>query len=795
MSTLLAATNASGIPYAFTIGGGGTVFYQSDRPTNDAMNPTASTGPINLPGINATSIAAYTGADGLPTVVAITGPVSLVYVNHRGPTGNFAEPLAWSGWQRQGNFFATSITAANNATSGPAIFATGADHSVYENQELASATPTTPAVRTGFDRINGIYATSVKAQADGAGFAVFALAGPATYVYESNTLYGGTPGAGGVLRSSPWNPVDGFVATQFDVSQGFGTATTNPGGYRDIVLYAMGADGFLHTDHLVSGSMAGQRSGTGFHPVYSSPATEFDFSVVVTPGAAIVFIHTGAVPIGIPEGGAQVSFVVSVEMTSPTNPDRWSSGVYLNDSLQPTMIVASVDSKGLPILDASKDGFNAGLYVSRVDPSSSLPSGYLFFTFFGDHYDNPIESVISTAGVAGRPVVFVLEGDGSVDVNQDLAASPSGAIDTYSGFARLSGVSATSIAATAESGGIAVFALVGPLGFIFEDQYRPTGDPLQPFAWTGWGQVGNFTASAIAAVTPGGVPNEGPILLAQGANGLIYALASTAPTIPTDPYTFGSPRALPDLLPFTFSARATATGAEIFGLTGRASFAYANLYLPAGSGGASPRQWTGWQALEDEVVLGIAAIAGTGGVPAITGLDGEDFQVIDEYLGSGEQAAWTGFKVIRYDDFLSTAKAASISYGSGLGGSVFVLSNSKIDPLSASEFTPSVLAGGQPSGEIFSSPVTVDSVSVVYPIIFIPTSFALAPDFSLPIIYAAPGDGKNLREQGHPDGKGRRSLSMDAVRPARASPDRMRTVLGPPAASDQIRRLTQFQGH
>lgn len=260
LTSIASTLDANNNPVIFSTISGGSVLVDREVPTNDAANPYRPNGLETLSGLTATSVAAYRAADGSPVVLATTGPESYLYSDAYKPTGNPAQPFAWTGWSPISTFVATSFVAVS-ATSGagPAIFAIGANSNVYEDLYTGSAAT---GSFSDFQRLPGLAATTLAATSDGGGlFRVFALTGPASYVYQDESSNTGT-----TIPTTGWSPLDSNFVTN-SVSVITGPANTTLGGVSPdtLMLFAPGiGDGYLYQNSLVLDNLTGDRTSGGF---------------------------------------------------------------------------------------------------------------------------------------------------------------------------------------------------------------------------------------------------------------------------------------------------------------------------------------------------------------------------------------------------------------------------------------------------------------------------------------------------------------------------------------------------
>jgi len=244
--------------------------------------------------------------------------------------------------------------------------------------------------------------------------------------------------------------------------------------------------------------------------------------------------------------------------------------------------------------------------------------------------------VVSTLGVEGRPVVFTIGSDGQV---YESEAQGTTIFSHYSDFANIPGLNATSLAATTEPNGIALFALTAGSSLVFENQYRPIGVGSS-YAWMGWAPLRGFVATAITAATGGDSASNGPTLFALGLDGNVYAAGSTAPASPSGGYTFASFSVLAGLASSVISVKPTSTGIEVAGLAGPEGNPYVNLDTSG--------TWSGWQLTGDYVASSVLASNSADGGPAVVATSPTGLQAVSDYKGT---SGWAAYQQISFLDF------------------------------------------------------------------------------------------------------------------------------------------------
>ena len=558
-------------PVIFSIGSDGSVSATLEVPTNQSSTPYKSNGLEPLPGLHADSIAACQLPDGTPVAVATQGPQSWVYINEYLNTPGSPFAHTWTGWQKLSDFVATSITAVSNSGgSGPAIFATGADSNVYE--DLFSST-LTPSPFTDFQLLNGLSATSIAAIADGSNtFRIVALIGPQSYVYQDTTTF-----SNGAIQSAGWTTLNTqFVASSLSISTGPTSPVQGVTSPDTLLVFSTGAgDGSFYFDTLTLDSSTGQRTSGDFTLI--SPAISSTNPGPSSPASIHSIVESTAVDSG--------DYLTLFVRTS-------SNAVYENEYLLTgtgdqtgdwtgwqTILTPSVQNvtERLPIQSisiASTPAYGGGVELLSTD--STYTTGFVVapaHTALSPTDDTPVDNdftfeyslsqfayhqLVTTLGPNGLTAVFTIGSDGTVYESQNEPSSSS--IPTryqYSAITALPGLSASSITATTEPDGMAVFALVNSRSVVYENQYRPTGN--KTYAWTGWQKMSNFVASSIASATAGDSATNGPTVFGIGADGKVYSATSSAPTNSTDPFTFSAFGEMDGITAYSLSATATAT--------------------------------------------------------------------------------------------------------------------------------------------------------------------------------------------------------------------------------------------
>jgi hypothetical protein len=641
LATLATTLDTNNNPIIFTIGANGTV--QDDRqvPTNNASSPYRSNGLESLSGLTATSIAAYQLPNGDPVVLATTGPESYVYLKQYEATNNPAQPYAWSSWIQTSQFVAQSVIAVSATNgNGAAIFAIGADNNVYEN---IYSSDNSPGPYTDFQPLPGLTATKLAAIYDsGDTFRVFALTGPESYVYQDTTTLGDN-----TITSNGWSTVDpNFVASSISVANAPTSAFAGTSSPNSLMVFASGAgDGQLYDDSLVLDTNTGDRTGIGFGMISLQPYNPSDSLDVRTP--TIPFISSSAVDLG----GYLTLFAATSNgnvyenqyvLTGLVSPSSYWIGWKVTGLMGASVI--STEATGGGVEAVSAYSVIPAFVTAPAHDALSFP-GYApipdDFTQPADLSTTVSSPLVTTTGVNGRPVVFTIGYGGTVSESQDEATG-SGITttqDSYSAFTALPGLTcASSIAATTEPNGIAVFALTGSASLIFENQYRPTGDGS--YAWTGWEQLDNFVATSIAAATGGDSASNGPTVFAIGTNGNVYDNASIAGGLPSDNYVFGNFGLLNGLNASSISARSTSTGIVLAALTGTESYAYANIDTTAA--------WSGWQQTGNYVMSSVLATTSATGSPAVAGTSPLGYQAVSDY----GTTSWGAYQAINFDSYI-----------------------------------------------------------------------------------------------------------------------------------------------
>jgi len=711
---LSATVTVAGAPIVFQVGGDGTVSVDQDRATNNAAAPYAFSGLQQLPGLKATAIAAFADATGGPAVIALTGAQSFVYEDRYAPTGNPATPYAWTGWTQMGNLVATSITAAGGVKGGDsALFATDAGGTVYEDAFRGTATPA-GYQSTGFQPLGGIKASSIAAVGYGSpgsgGFVVYALTGPQSFVYEEASV-DSLGSAGNPFTTSGWQSLGNFVASSID-------AWAVPGGGPG--LFVAGGDGRLYAD--VATISPNPPAPGGF--------TGFQYAGTIAGGSFVSIKSTtnqNSVTVDALTGSQSYVYENHYVFDGSSTTPVFAGNFQTPGNFVATAIDAATTPAGLPVVFAVGGDGNLNIDQAAAQPVGSTPTVY---NGFASPSASANHVLASTSGPSGLPVVFSIGTDGSVYVDIDTASTPGSTLDPYSGFQPLAGLQATSIAATSEPNGIAVFALTGASSFIYQDQYRPTGNAAQPYAWTGWQPVGNFVASSIAAATDLRSTVNGPALFAIGASGFYtFAAQSTPPATTTAPYAFGGFQLLDGLATTSISVKGFGDSLEVFAMTGAQSYAYANRYIQTGTAQAPSYAWSGWTQLGNFVVTSITAADGPIGVADVVASIAGGARFVNEDLVTATtptvMTAWSGFQPIG----LTAAGAfGSFTYASG-GGLDFGLTG----PASFVSQVSYTVTGTPPVVAYSSLPPLGN---------FVAQAIAASPDFLEPAIYAVGGDGQ-----------------------------------------------------
>ena len=738
MATLAATTAFSSTPVVFTLGSDGTVFVNQQRPTNDPTSPYKSAGLVALPGLQASSIAAFHTINGFPEVVATTGTQSYVYRNVEQQTNNPLQPYAWSGWQAISNYVATSVvTGQTSNTAG--IFIIGGDANVYEDVE---STASGGGTFSGFQSVPGLSLASISVANDGSDYyRIFGTTGAQSYVSQATTT--ATFGSNGTtITTSPWTTLSSNFVTS-TVYQA--VAPTNPsvgsGQNFPISLFVTGGDGRLYSTTLTSNGV-GSRSASSFQlvgnpsqvpvAVVSATATlssSGTYQTILALGKNGVVYENQAIPVS----GSSTSFT-------------YSGWVPLNDLIG-TSIVAVNDYSGGPMLVArSTNGVTTFKQAALLASPGTASSPVL------NAFTNAVNLLVAyhplavTTGVTGKPVVVTVGNDGTVYVAQDTTAtSSSTTTDTYSGYTALPGLNATSISATTEPNGIAVFAMSNSLSYVYVNQYRPTGNTAQPYAWSGWAQAGLTPAQSIAAVTAGGSSSNTPTLFVNPTSGSINVYQATSPANPTLGYGFSqAPTTLTGLTAATMSVKATANGIEVAALTGPQSYPAVNLDV---SGSTGQPTFAGWATLNTYVANRAIATTGVGGIPAVAVNSSSGQQAFSEDLSSGtSSSSFSAFRQIPIPFSTDPGQTApsgysfqeltSITYKNSLGGAYFDVFSPKNGSVYGFGFT----AGSGSTGQQFTGNPTIGTIQV--------SSLATTPDFTDPSLFAGGDDGRIYVNQG-----------------------------------------------
>ncbi len=743
LATLAIATDLNHNSTIFTLGSDGTVFVNTQRPTNDPNRPTASTGLVALPGLQASSIAAIQPIDGLAEVLATTGSQSEIYRNVEVFTGDPLKPEAWSGWQSLGGFQAKSIVAAQS-TSVNAVFAIGADSNVYQDLESGG-------VFSNFTPIPGLSAASITAVADNSNvFQVSALTGPQSYVYQVDTFIPyQTAGAGPenppvvVKPNLTWSNVSGsFVASSISESAN-PSITSNPNGYS---IFATGGDGRLYrgpeNDFAVTtpAPTSFQRIGSPVEGIVSVPLV----AVTATLSAGIRYQNLFALGIN-----GLVYEDQALPPIAPSTSFTYTGWVPLTGLSGTSIAATSTPDGGAKVVVRSSNGVT-NFEQTAFHPAYGINNQPNLNVFTESRrVDAAYHPLAVTTGVNGKPVVATIGNDGTVYVAQDVTAtSAATTTDSYSGFTPLPGISATSVAAATETDGIAVFAMVGEVSPVFVNQYRPTGNTSNPYAWTGWVGI-NGTAQSMAVVNAGG-PSSAPTLfeipyLNQGPIQVISLIPSASPS--SGESASSTITTLDGLTAASMSAKATANGIEVVALTGPQSYPFVNLYAPDP---ANPGQskWSGWHVFNNYVMTQAFATNGVGGVPAIAGTSPLGQQVFSEYLpvAGTTGSAWSAFRPIagapstnpqaQFAGADSFQTLASIIYKNNLGGAYFDVFSPTTVAVSGFGFTG---AAGSSSQQFTGNP----SIATIQA-----SSLATTPDFADPSLFAGGDNGRIYVNQG-----------------------------------------------
>jgi len=622
-ATPLATTlDRSGNPVDFLIRSDASVVVNQERPTNDITSPIQYSGYQTLSGLSASSITAFTLPNGDPAVVAMTGPQSYLYLNRYTATGNPAVPRAWTGWEQFGSFVATSVASASNGASGAAVFAVGVDAKVYAAPYDPSTTATAASTAfSGFQQLPGFSASSISVLADGASsYSVTALGGPESYVEDNKVIV-----AGGTVQPVGWQQVGNWVAISINLTPGLNTTAIGTSLGDRLFLFAVGTDGVLYYDPLTLDATTGERDSTTY--VADSPNHQtVSSSAVLSAGYMTIYAMSGT-------GSIAYQQLTATGLTgNPLSETGWGilNAPFYNpyNPPQPQFVATAMTTS--PTADGGSDlvalDFTGVTNIKHLvaHPAVSAPSytiqnnQYSIWTDLGTNSYHPIATA---SGPNGLPIVVTLGSDGSVYANRDVTAGTSGAADTYSGFTRLDGLSATSIAATTEPNGFAVFALIGPQSSIYENQYVATGDSTNPYAWTGWNQLGDWVATSIAAATPSHANSAaGATVFGLGVNGVIAATGATVA---------GNDPSQAVYTPFnglgatSFSVKALGSQVLIAALTNTQSYPFSNLYTPPGQGVSRSPTTPGssaWTLTGTDVLSKVVASTTPSGDPVVAGV-------------------------------------------------------------------------------------------------------------------------------------------------------------------------------
>ncbi len=626
-ASLLASTvDGSGNAVDFAIRSDASVVANQERPTNNITTPFQYSGYQTLSGLSASSITAFTFPNGDPAVVAMTGPESYLYVDRYTATGNPADPVAWTGWQQFGTFVATSVEAADNATSTAALFAIGADAQVY----VAPGDPSTTAATgfASFQPLPGFSAASISVLGTGGGtYDVAALGGPQSYV-EGNRVTLSL--SGNSVQGAGWKQDGNFVATSVNLTPGFNLTALgtnyNPAGA--IFLFAVGTDGGLYNDSLTPNRFSQAPDSTTY--TFDSPNKRVvSSSAIVSNGYLTVYALTSS-------GEILQDQITATGLSSPDslNDTGWSSltaagSPYLFPGFTATtMATTPTRDGGSDLLAIDTKGT---IDVSHLPSHAALrfPGYTLNYNSYGGWFDlttRAYHPIVSDLGPNGLPMVVSLASDGTPEVSiKTSSGSGSNPTPSYTSFAKLGGVAATSVAVSQEPNGFAVFALTGQQSNIFENQYFATGDSANPHAWTGWKQVGTDVATSIAAATPTGASaTAGATVFALGVNGVIAASTPTSQSADPTQATF---TALDGLAATSFSVKPLGSQVLIAALTNTQSYAYANLYTPPSQGTTTPRP-SSWTLTGDFVLSKVVASTTPDGAPVVAGITPNGFRAV-----------------------------------------------------------------------------------------------------------------------------------------------------------------------
>ncbi len=180
---------------------------------------------------------------------------------------------------------------------------------------------------------------------------------------------------------------------------------------------------------------------------------------------------------------------------------------------------------------------------------------------------SPIATAIDGGG---RPVYYSIAADGSVMVNQSVPSNNPNLPPQPTAAQTLSGLKANSIAAFTDAiGETAVAATTASSSYAYVDRYATTGNPMTPFAWTGWQQLGNFVATSVTAASNG---TSGAAVFAIGADSHVYENAY-APTSGSTASQWSGFQQVGASSASTISVVANKAGSyEVAALTGPASY-------------------------------------------------------------------------------------------------------------------------------------------------------------------------------------------------------------------------------
>jgi len=739
MATLAATTAFNTTPVIFTLGSDGSVFVNQQRPTNDPTAPYKSAGLVSLPGLKASSIAAFHTVGGFPEVVATFGSQSYVYANVEQQTKNPLIPYVWSGWQPISNFVATSVVAGQTANTA-GVFIIGADANVYEDvQSTASGGGTF----SDFHAVPGLSVASITVSDDGSDvFRVFGTTGPQSFVSQVTTT--ATFGSGGTtIASSAWSVVSGnFVATSVSEAQAPANPSVGSGQSFTSSLFVTGGDGRVYTFPLAPTGV-GTRS-VGALQLVGNPS-QIPVPIVAT---AATLAGSGTYQTIFALGNNGIVYENQASPTSGSTTTFTYTGWVPFYDLGGSSIVAVNNNTGGPQVAArSSNGVTTSKQAALLSSTGTASSPVL------NAFTNQTNLVVAyhplavTTGPNGKPVVVTVGNDGTVYVALDTTATSSTtATDSYSGWTSLPGLNATSISATTEPNGIAVFAMSNLNSYVFVNQYRPTGNSAQPYAWTGWVQAGLTPASSIAAVTAGGSSSNIPTLFVNPINGPINVYQGVVSSTPSQGYDFEqAPTTLSGLTAASMSVKATANGIEVAALTGVQSYPSVNLGTSNGSGQVN---FSGWTQLAGYVANRVVATTGVGGIPAIAVNSSSGQQAFNEDLpaAGSSSSAFSGYRQIPISFTTDPNQTAAsgytfqglteITYNNNLGGAYFDLFSPKYGSIYGIGFTPG--AGSQT--QQFTGNPTIAAIQV--------SSLATTPDFAAPSLFAGGDDGRIYVNQG-----------------------------------------------